>query len=142
VRLYPENIEILYTLVDIGESVTIINEPYQFGHRDGALYFEAHKPLKDDETPPEERLALLLDGEVGAIGLPLNNHLRDHVREIAADPRGMPVSVVQFDASEFMVRARVVHNTAEVDPDAPTLTEVREMMEEVEAEIAAEKETL
>ena len=142
VRLYPENIEILYTLVDIGESVSIINEPFQFGHRDGALYFEAHEPLKDDETPPEERLALLLDGQVNAIGLPLNDHLRDHVREIAADPRGVPVSVAQFDASEFMVRARVVHNTTEVDPNAPTLTEVREMMEEVEAEIAAEKEAL
>jgi hypothetical protein len=29
-----------------------------------------------------------------------------------------------------------VHNTVEVDPNAPTLTEVREMMEEAEAEAA------
>ena len=142
VRLYPENIEILYTLVDVGESVSIINEPYQFGHRDGALYFEAHEPLEDDETPPEDRLALLLDGQVDAVGLPLNDHLRDHVRDIAADPRGIPVGVVQFDTSEFMVRARVVEHIVEIDPDAPTLTEVREMMEEAEAEIAAEKEAL
>jgi hypothetical protein len=41
-----------------------------------------------------------------------------------------------------MARARVVHNTVEVDPDAPTLTEVREMIEEAEAEIAAEQEAL
>ena len=110
VRLYPENIEFLYTLVDVGESVSIINEPYQFGHRDGALYFEAHEPLEDDETPPEDRLALLLDGQVDAIGLPLNDHLRDHVRDIAADPRGIPIGVVQFDTNEFMARARVVEH--------------------------------
>ena len=41
-----------------------------------------------------------------------------------------------------MARARVVHNTIEIDPDAPTLSDVREMMREVEAEIDAEKEAL
>jgi len=85
---------------------------------------------------------LLLDGQVDAIGLPLNDHLRDHVREIAADPRGIPVGVVQFDTSEYMARARVVEHIVEIDPNAPTLSEVREMMEEAEAEIAAEKEDL
>jgi L,D-transpeptidase ErfK/SrfK len=142
VRLYPENIEVLYTLVDIGEEVTIINEPYQFGQRDGAMFFEAHEPLEDDETPAEERLALLLDNQVDPMGQPLNDHLRDYIREIAADPRGVPIGVVHFDTAEFMARARVVHNTVELDPEAPTLTEVREMMEEVEAEIEAEKEAL
>ena len=140
VRLYPENIEVLYTLVDIGEKVTIINEPYQFGQRDGAFYFEAHVPLEDDETPADARLELLLDRQVDTAGRPLNAHLREHVRDIAAAPRGVPVAVVQYDTDEYMARARVVHNTIELDPDAPTLSEVREMMEEVEAEIAAEKD--
>ena len=45
-----------------------------------------------------------------------------------------------FDTAEYMARARVVRNTVEIDPDAPTLEEVREMMEEVEAEMAAETE--
>ncbi len=142
VRLYPENIEILYTLVDIGEVVTIINEPYQFGRLDGGLFFEAHEPLEDDETLPEDRLALLLDAQVDALGQPLNEHLRDHVKDIAAKPHGMPVSVVQYDVDEYIARARIVHNTIEFDPEAPALSEVREMMEEVEAEIAAEKEAL
>ena len=48
----------------------------------------------------------------------------------------------QLDASEYLARARVVYNTVEVDPNAPTLSEVREMMEEVEAEMAAEQEEL
>ena len=157
VRLYPENIEhlyelvahddvwfftmeLLYELVAIGEPVTILNEPYLFGRADGALYFEAHEPLEDDTVLPNERLAMLLDTQVDATGRPLNEHLRDHVAEVAADPRGLPVRVVQYDASEFMVRARVVHNTVEIDPNAPTLTEVREMIEEANAEAEAEIE--
>jgi len=140
VRLYPENIELLYELVAIGEAVMIINEPYQFGQRDGSLYFEAHVPLEDDETPADERLVLLLDAQVDAAGQPLNSHLREHAMSIASDPHGIPVGVLQMDAREFMARARVVHNTVEIDPDAPTLTEVREMMDEVEAEIAAERD--
>jgi hypothetical protein len=50
--------------------------------------------------------------------------------------------VVQYDTDEYMVRARVVQHTVKIDPNAPTLSEVREMMEEVEAEAAAEKEAL
>jgi L,D-transpeptidase ErfK/SrfK len=140
VRLYPENIESLYELVDIGQAVTIVNEPYQFGHRDGLLYFEAHAPLEDDELPADERLLNLLDGQLDATGASLNRHLRDHVAAVAADPHGVPVAVMNYDAQEFMERARVVHNTVEEDPEAPTLTEVREMMEEIEAEIAAAEE--
>ena len=142
VRLYPENIELLYELVGIGEAVTIINEPYQFGTRDGMLFFEAHAPLEDDELPPDERLLALIDGREDEGGAHLNPHLREHVVEVAADPHGIPVAVVYYDAEEFMARARVVHNTVEDDPNAPTLTEVREMMEEIEAEIAAEEEAL
>lgn len=142
VRLYPENIEVLFDLVAIGEDVVIINEPYQFGQRDGMLFFEAHEPLEDDEMPADELLAALLDSQVDANEQPLNNHLRDFVTELAQEPRGVPISVYQYDASEYMARARVVRNTVELDPDSPTLTEVREMMEEVAAEAAADEEAL
>ena len=138
VRLYPENIEALYPLVGIGEVVSIINEPYQFGSRGGALYFEAHAPLEDDEVPADERLAQLIEAQVDATGRPLNEHLRSHVGDLTVEPNGVPVAVVEYSPSEYMARARVVHNVVQDDPNAPTLSEVREMMEEVEAEIAAE----
>lgn len=134
IRLYPENIELLYALVPVGESVMIINEPYQMGQQDGVLYFEAHTPLKDDAMPPEERLQALLENQVDASGRPLNSHLQDHVKSLAELASGLPVSIVMYDANEFVARARVVHNTAEADPNAPTLTEVREMMDAIDAE--------
>lgn len=138
VRLYPENIEFLYPLVDIGESVAIINEPYQMGQRDGVFYFEAHAPLKDDTLTADSRLQALLDGQVDASGRPLNDRLQRHVRALAEVASGVPVSIVMYDTDEFVARARVVHNTVEMDPDAPTLLEVREMIDEVNAELEQE----
>ena len=146
VRLYPENIEYLYTLVDLGEVVTIMNEPYQIGRRDGVIYFEAHEPLEDDTRLPEERLQALLEKQTSDDGQPMNQHLQDHIISLSGAPNGLPISIVQYDANEVMARVRVVHNIVERDPDEPSLGEVREMMSEIEAEIenenANEEETL
>lgn len=137
VRLYPENIEFLYALVEVGEVVTIMNEPYQMGRNDGVLFFEAHAPLEDDTVPAEDRLAALLDAEQDTNGQALNDHLKEHIRSLAAMPSGVPTSIVMYDAAETMARARVVHNIVERDPNEPTLSEVREMMDEVMAEDGA-----
>ena len=138
VRLYPENIEFLYGLVEIGEAVTIMNEPYQMGRKDGVLYFEAHSPLEDDTVLPEDRLQALLDAQVDAEGTTLNDHLQQHIISLSSTPSGVPVSIVQYDANEMLARARVVHNIVEPDPNEPTLAEIREMMDEVDAEIEDE----
>ena len=134
VRLYPENIEYLYTLVGVGEAVTILNEPYQLGSRDGVLYFEAHAPLEDDTRSPEERLQTLIAAHAQSGAAPLNDHLQSHLATLAQAPLGIPVSIVQYDANEVMARAQVVHNVVVPDPNEPTLDEVREMMRELEAE--------
>ena len=141
VRLYPENIELLYPLVAIGETVRIVNEPYQVGQRDGVLYFEAHAPLQDDTVAPAERLEALIAGQVDAAGRPLNEHLQQHIRSLADTASGLPLSIALYDDREFVARARVVHNTVEADPDAPTLLEVREMMDDA-ANAEAEEETM
>ncbi len=138
VRLYPENIEFLYTLVDIGEVVTIINEPYQMGRLNGRVYFEAHPPLEDDDVPAAERLQRILEVQSKANGQAFNAHLGDHVTALAQNPNGVPTSIVEYDAMEVMARARVVQNIVEPDPNEPTLSEVREMMQTIEAEIEAD----
>ena len=135
VRLYPENIEFLYTLVDVGEVVTIMNEPYQMGSKDGVLYFEAHTPLEDDTVSSEDRLQVVVDAHDNGGDVALNDHLRAHIRSLAQTPNGVPSSVVAYDANEVLSRARVVHNIVERDPNEPTLSEVRAMMEEIDAEV-------
>ena len=143
VRLYPENIELLYELVEIGETVMIVNEPFLLGWRDGEMYFESHAPLEDDMISPADRLeSLLQDRENEAGAPPLRQADKDQLRAIASVANGVPVRVGLHDMDEVLARAVLVHNTVEIDPDAPTLLEVREMMDEVIREVEEESESL
>jgi L,D-transpeptidase ErfK/SrfK len=51
IRLYPEDIEKLYTMVSIGTPVRIIDHPVKIGLRDDELFAEVHHPLVDEEVP-------------------------------------------------------------------------------------------
>jgi len=130
VRLYPENIEFLYELVEVGVPVTIVNEPYLLAKRDGEWFFEAHAPLEDDTIEPGERLAALFEGKDGEFPPPLE----DHARAVASIANGMPIRLADYDADEVFARLRHVRNTVESDPEAPTLDEVRQMIDEAVAE--------
>ena len=141
VRLYPENIEYLYEIVDIGEPVVIINEPFLLGHLDGEWYFESHTPLADDAISPERRLEHLFESHSGESGI--DSRYSDQVRLIASNAEGVPLRLGDRD-DEVLANARLVRNTVEIDPDAPTLLEVREMIDEAlreaEAETVAEED--
>ena len=138
VRLYPENIELLYSLVETGETVRIVNEPYLLGWRNGELYFEAHAPLEDDAMPAAERLEALLANAMESAGL--SERDADHIRSLASVASGVVSLVSYHDAHEVLARASLVRNTVEPDPGAPTLTEVRELMDEVMAEDPEQEE--
>ena len=139
VRLYPENIETLYDLVEIGEPVTIINEPYLAGWRNGELYFESHSPLEDDEISSDERLQKIFERGRNASSAFIDKAERDEAQAVASDARGVPVRVLKADAYEVYARARVVRNTVEPDPNMPTVDEVRALLEEpLEPEIPVE----
>lgn len=130
VRLYPENIELLYELVGMGEKVMIINEPYLAGQRDGELFFEGHTPLEDDEVSAEDHLQTIF-----ASLQPADEEAdflvdQDYVRAIATEAFGVPVNVGTADSTDVMARARVVRNTVEPDPNMPTLEEVRALLDE------------
>lgn len=130
VRLYPENIEYLYELVDIGEPVQIINEPYLLGELDGALMFEAHAPLEDDTISPDDRINDLLVHFGETAGNELSLDVESGIRSVAATATGLPVKIDASGPGDALHYARHVRNIVEVNPDEPTLTEVREMMDE------------
>lgn len=129
VRLYPENIETLYPLVALGAAVSIVNQPYLLGHLDGEPVFEAHVPLEDDEVSPEDHLARILE----RIDSPLENEqlatLNGYIAAIASTGSGVPLQVNRLDSEEVLGRTRLVYNTVEPDPEAPTLAEVRELLD-------------
>ena len=130
VRLYPENIELLYSFVDIGEQVMIVNEPYLLGTLDGEVYFEAHEPLEDDTLTSDERL----DGLLAEHEASLNRPAKNHIRSVASAASGVPARVYSYDVDEVFDRVQVVRNTVEFDPENPTLEEVRALIDEAVSE--------
>ena len=129
VRLYPENIEYLYDLVNIGEAVTIINEPYLLVQHGDDWYFEAHAPLADDAVAAEDRFDALLELRNGATERGFSDRDIASAKRIAAAASGAPTRLRRAP-DEPLERALHVRNIVELDPDAPTLAEVREMIDE------------
>lgn len=129
VRLYPENIELLYPLVGIGESVRIINEPYLAGRLNGELYLESHAPLEEDAVTAEEHLAKIFAAAGNDSGAFIDAAEQELARAVAKAALGVPLRVLLDDPEELLNRARIVRNTVERDPDMPTLAEVRELLD-------------
>lgn len=50
VRMYPEDIELLYPLVAVGTPVVILNEPVKVGWLGDALFVEIHPPLEEERA--------------------------------------------------------------------------------------------
>ena len=133
VRLYPENIELLYSLVEIGAAVRIINEPYLVGRANGDLFLESDIPLEDDETGPEERLQILFAANEEFT----DESAQNRAKTVTSQASGVPVRVLLGDTLEVYERARLVRNTVERDPNAPTLAEVRALLDAPEDSDAA-----
>lgn len=51
VRLYPENIEQLFSIVPLGTPVYIVDQPIKAGWLADTLFMEVHSPLEEDELP-------------------------------------------------------------------------------------------
>ncbi|MBT0652036.1 L,D-transpeptidase family protein [Geomobilimonas luticola] len=92
-RLYPENIEMLYRDTPVNTPVLIVNQPYLIGQRDGVLYLEAHTPFEGSGTGELEKIyAKLRSIEKQSA------HTLDwkKVQEVQAEARGIPVPIFEM----------------------------------------------
>jgi L,D-transpeptidase ErfK/SrfK len=117
-RLYPEDIAVFFDMIPIGTKVTIVNQPYLFGWRDGTLYLQAYAVMEDDSRDwskdPKRLLANLLSPK-------LRHRISDHegeidwqrVGDVAHAPRGIPVPVTgNFEGvDELIAQSLLVQNT-------------------------------
>ena len=100
-HLYPEDIKQFFHMIPIGTKVTVVNQPYLFGWRDGRLYMEAFAPLKGYRRlnwTAERRQMLQRALHTPAGRLAIRRGLRiDWGRVIAMvhAPRGVPVAIAQ-----------------------------------------------
>jgi len=112
VRLYPEDIARLFPEVPEGTRVTIVNQPFLAGWRNGILYLEAHQPLAEDakrwgtSLKPMERVLAAKTTGTTAINW-------GRARNVAQEARGIPVPVSPGspDLADVLTRSPRVPST-------------------------------
>ena len=110
VRLYPEDIELLFDRVPIGAPVTIINQPYLVGWSDGSIFLEAHKPLEDDERELMDNLEMHLKDAVLAAGISAKAIDWNKVAQVIKEARGFPIPILKgsADTETLLLTARLI----------------------------------
>jgi L,D-transpeptidase ErfK/SrfK len=118
IRLYPEDIAVFFDLVPVGTKVTIVNQPYLFGWRNGAPYLQAYAVLEDDTRVHAKSGKREIDRMLGP---KQRERARAHDREIdwtrvaelARKPRAVPVPVgpAEPGIETVLTEARLVADT-------------------------------
>ena len=92
-RLYPENIKLLFNNTPVNTPVAIVNQPYLIGQRDGVLYMEVHTPLEDSGAVELERMYAKLRNIEKKSGRVLD---WKKIKEVQAEARGIPVPIFEM----------------------------------------------
>jgi L,D-transpeptidase ErfK/SrfK len=117
-RLYPEDIAVFFDLIPIGTKVTVVNQPYLFGWRDGTLYLQAYTVMEDDSRDWSQNRKRLL---AKLLNPKLRKRISDHddeidwqrVGDLAHTPRAVPVPVTgaQGGVDDVISNSQLVENT-------------------------------
>jgi L,D-transpeptidase ErfK/SrfK len=117
-RLYPEDIAVFFDLIPIGTQVTVVNQPYLFGWRDGTLYLQAYTVMEDDSRDWSRNRKLLL---AKLLNPKLQKKISEHAKEIdwqrvgdlAHTPRAVPVPITggQGGVDDVISKSLLVENT-------------------------------
>lgn len=93
IRMFPEGIEELFSLVSVGTKVNIIKQEMKVGIFGDELYLEYHPPIAEDNISPElaeERAIETAMREAERLGLQIEI---DKIRAVVNEASGIPVSV-------------------------------------------------
>jgi L,D-transpeptidase ErfK/SrfK len=118
IRLYPEDIEALFSRVPRGTAVRIVNQPVLAGWRDGQLYLEVHPPLAEEQHDLVAEAETALRGAIERAGADPAAVAIDHaaIEKIVAEQRGMPLPVLRGNRSldQYLASVRIVENTVPI----------------------------
>jgi len=124
VRLYPEDIALIYEAVPDGTKVTVVNQPVLLGWRGDRLLVQTYEPLVDDKRDWSD-VAKLMQQKLKKPKLPLWKKVAEQdkaidwaaVQAAAADPRGITFSVgpgAERDIAAMIALAPRVRNAIPV----------------------------
>jgi L,D-transpeptidase ErfK/SrfK len=101
IRMYPEDVEELYDLVQVGTKVTVVDQPFKFGWIDGQLFMEAHpSQIQSDELEALGRFdpavpSSVVDDALAAAGDEAARLDWSRVRKAVVERRGYPVRITR-----------------------------------------------
>lgn len=101
IRMYPEDVEELYGLADVGTKVTVIDQPIKLGWIEGALFMEAH-PTQGQSDQIEtygwfepELPSRVVDEVLAAAGPEAHRLDWSRVRQATMERRGYPIRITR-----------------------------------------------
>ena len=118
IRLYPEDIEALFSRIARGTPVRLVNQPVLAAWRDGQLLLEVHPPLAEEEHDLVAEADAALDRALERAGAAAAAVQIDRaaVEKIVAEQRGIPMPVLRGTRSleQYLASARIVENTVPI----------------------------
>lgn len=94
IRMYPEDVAVLYEQAPVGTPVRIVNQTVKAGWLLGTLYLEVHPPLEEDRPGREQLLSMALDAiETARQGRPPVRLSGRRINQAVEKPSGYPVAV-------------------------------------------------
>lgn len=104
-RLYPENVKLLYDDTPVKTPVVIVDQPYLLGQRDGMLYLEAHTPLEDSGAIELEKIYAKLRTIEKKSARKLDWR---KIKEVQVEARGIPVPIFEMSPGNDKEAAKTI----------------------------------
>ncbi len=90
IRMLPEDVETLFSMVKVGTTVNIVNEAYKAGWDNDKLYLEAHVPLQEQQTTDGVDLSLMRNVVTTATRSHAGELSWSAANQIAQEQNGVP----------------------------------------------------
>jgi L,D-transpeptidase ErfK/SrfK len=108
IRLYPEDVKKLYENTPVKTPVSIVDQPYLVGQRNGVVYMEVHSPPEDLDAVEFDRIYTKLRNIEKESGRTLD---WSKVKEVLAQARGIPVPVFEIRQGSEKAAAKTIEVT-------------------------------
>ncbi len=95
IRMRQEDVEVLFELVNVKDSVRIINQPLKIGRFAGSLFMEFHSPLEEDGLTLLDNLANAKATAHEKLNFALEGLSEATVEAVVREESGLPVEVSQ-----------------------------------------------
>jgi L,D-transpeptidase ErfK/SrfK len=113
IRMFPEDIEVLFDDIPTGTPVTIVNQPVKLGWGSDGLYLEAHAPLEEELNSGDWSATELTRAFVAVT--------EERQADLMSWDRAEQVMAASAGIPEFVSASHVDHGAAELPPrgDSP-----------------------